>query len=98
MLIEHRLVSRKTPLDGRLEISYDAATRLSSLGDEFPIRAASDVGVARVEAMSCTCEKGQGGQHVHHFVESAILRALLPGSEVSVEIDGATAVVRSEPA
>ena len=98
MLIERRLVSRKTPLDGRLEISHDAATRLSSLGAEFPIRAAHEVGVARVEAMACTCQKGQGGQHVHHFVESAILRALVPGSEVSVEIDGSTAVVHCDTA
>ena len=98
MLIERRLVSRKTPLDGRLEISYDAATRLASLGSQFPIRAVNEVGVARVESMPCTCEKGQTGQHVHHFVESAILRALIPGSEVSVEIDGASAVVRSESA
>jgi len=98
MLIERRIVSRKTPLDGRLEISYDAAARLESLGTQFPIRASNEAGVARVESMPCTCEKAQGAQHVHHFVESAILRALIPGSEVSVEIDGGTAIVRSEPA
>ena len=98
MLIEQRIVSRKTPLDGKLEISFDSATRLGSLGQSFPIRAAGELGVARVEAMTCTCEKGHGGQHQHHFVESAVLRALVPGSEVSVEIDGATAVVRNETA
>jgi hypothetical protein len=98
MIIERRLVSRKTPHDGKIEISYDAATQLGSLGAEFPIRTADGVGVARVESLRCTCEKNAGDPHVHHFVESPILRALIPGSEVSVEIDGATAVLRSATA
>jgi hypothetical protein len=90
VLIEQCTVSRKTPLDGKLEISAVAAERLESLGATFPVRTARGEGRARLHAMSCTCAKGGGaGQHRHHFVESDVLRALEPGTEVRVEIDDA---------
>ncbi len=90
MLIEQRLVSRKTPLDGRLEISAAAAAQLQELGASFPLRTASGEGNARLHAMSCTCAKSHtAGQHLHHFVESEVLRALEPGSEVRLELDDA---------
>ena len=39
--------------------------------------------------MTCTCAKsGNSGQHVHHFVESVVLRALEPGATVRLELDG----------
>jgi hypothetical protein len=90
VLIEQRTVSRKTPLDGKLEISAGAAERMASLGPTFPVRTGSGEGLARLHVMSCTCEKaGSSGSHVHHFVESDILRALEPGTDVSVELDDA---------
>jgi hypothetical protein len=88
VLIEQRTVSRKTPLDGKLEISARAAERLAALGATFPVRTPSDEGTARLHEMSCTCAKGtSGGQHLHHFVESDVLRTLEPGIDVRVEID-----------
>ncbi|MDQ2931726.1 MAG: hypothetical protein M3Y05_13060 [Gemmatimonadota bacterium] len=93
MLLERRTVSRKTPLDGKLEISAATASRLATLGASFPLRL--DVGTAiddtaRLHELSCTCTKAAAsGQHTHHFVESVALRSLEEGSEVRVELDDA---------
>ena len=90
MLIEQRTVSRKTPLDGRLEISESSAEQLARLGETFSVRTAHGSGQARLHAMTCTCAKsGSTGRHVHHFVESDLLRALEPGARVRIELDGA---------
>lgn len=90
MLIEHRTVSRKTPLDGRLEISESTVEHLEPLGETFHVRTAHGEGAARLYAMTCTCAKsGSAGQHVHHFVESDVLRALEPGERVRLELDAA---------
>jgi hypothetical protein len=88
VLIEHRTVSRKTPRDGRLEISESTAAHLETLGETFQVRTAHGEGAARLHAMTCTCAKsGSAGQHVHHFVESDVLRALEPGELVRIELD-----------
>lgn len=88
MLIEHRTVSRKTPLDGRLEISESTVAHLGPLGETFRVRTAHAEGSARLHAMTCACAKsGSAGQHVHHFVESDVLRALEPGERVRLELD-----------
>jgi hypothetical protein len=40
--------------------------------------------------MTCTCARSAStGQHVHHFVESDVLRALEPGARVHLELDDA---------
>ena len=88
MFIERRTVSRKTPLDGKLEISAATAAKLQTLGASFPLRTASGEGRARLHEMSCTCTKGAGsGKHLHHFVESDALRSLEVGTDVCVELD-----------
>jgi len=90
VVIEHRTVSRKTPLDGRLEIAESTAAQLKPLGKNFHVRTAHGEGSARLHEMTCTCAKsGSAGQHVHHFVESDVLRALEPGELVRLELDGA---------
>jgi hypothetical protein len=90
MVIEQPTVSRKTPLDGRLEISESTAARLAPLGEPFPVRTAHGSGEARLHAMTCTCARSERtGQHVHHFVESDVLRALEPGSRVRIELEDA---------
>lgn len=90
MLIERRTVSRKTPLDGKLEISAATAAQLASLGATFPLRTDDGDTTARLHEMSCTCTKAAAsGQHVHHFVESDALRSLEEGSDVRVELDEA---------
>lgn len=88
MFIEQCTVSRKTPLDGKLEISAAAAAKIETLGESFPLRTASGEGRARLHEMTCTCTKASAsGQHLHHFVESNALRALEPGTDVRVELD-----------
>ena len=98
MFLEQRPVSRKTPLDGMLEVSPAAAARLATLGDEVPLATAGREASGRVRSLACTCAKGAGGSHVHHFVESPALKALAPGTEVRVELDEERSAVRVEPA
>jgi hypothetical protein len=88
MLIEMRTVSAKTARDGRLELSADAAARLSAVASELALVAPAGAGLARITAMTCTCAKSGGQAHVHHFVESPLLRALEVGSNVRVELTG----------
>jgi hypothetical protein len=89
LLLEQCTVSRKTPLDGKLEISPAAAQRLASLGADLPLRltAAGGDDVARLTSVECTCQKAAGGRHVHHFIESSSFRALPPGTTVRLELD-----------
>lgn len=90
MFVEQRTVSRKTPLDGKLEISAATAARLKALGASLTLRTQAGEGRASLHEMSCTCTKAQAsGQHLHHFIESDLLRALEPSTEVRVELDDA---------
>jgi hypothetical protein len=90
VFIEQRTVSRKTPLDGKLEISAAAAARLQLLGSSFELHTDGHDARARLVELACTCAKGgSAGQHLHHFVESDALRSLEAGTEVRVEIDDA---------
>ena len=97
MIIEEREVSRKTPHDGKLEISAEAAARLAPLGADFSLVAGGREARGRVERMACTCAKGAGSGHEHHFVAAPALRALAPGSTVRVELDAEAGTVRVEP-
>lgn len=94
MLLEERTVSRKTPLDGRLEISVETARRLGPLGPDIRLASGGRQGVARLHAMACTCAKGAAGSHVHHFLESPLLRTLAPESTARVELDETGGSVR----
>jgi hypothetical protein len=86
--LERRTVSRKTPGDGKLEITKVAAGRLESLGREFPVVVDDESGIAQLGMMPCTC-RGGDKPHVHYFVESALLRSLAAGSEVDLALDDA---------
>jgi hypothetical protein len=97
MLIEHRTISRKTPLDGKLEITKVAAERLATLGDPLAI----DVGGTRDEvtlsSFPCTC-RGGDNPHVHYFLESALFKTLQVGSEVRLDWDEARRTLAVAPA
>ena len=84
--IEHRTVSRKTPDDGKLEITTSAAGRLETLGARFPLLVDGKQGDGSLATMPCTC-RGHDRAHVHYFVESELLRSLAAGSEVDLFLD-----------
>ena len=86
--IERRRVSRKTPGDGKLEITKVAAHKLESLGGQFAVRLNDRSGDATLGTMPCTC-RGDDKPHVHYFVESDLFRSLVPGSSVDLLVDDA---------
>ena len=84
--IERRTVSRKTPGDGKLEITKVAARTLEALGDRFTVTVDTRHGDGRLGTMPCTC-RGDDAPHVHYFVESELLRTLAAGTEVDLKLD-----------
>jgi hypothetical protein len=93
MLLERRTVSRKTPGDGRLEITKGAAARLRGLGSDIRIDVGGTHTTATLAAMTCTC-RGAEKPHEHYFIESPALKRLTPGSEVDLELEGESGLVR----
>jgi hypothetical protein len=84
--IERRTVSRKTPGDGKLEITKVAAHALAPLGARFAIAVDARDGEGVIGSMPCTC-RGGDAPHVHYFIESELLRALHAGQEVDLLLD-----------
>jgi hypothetical protein len=93
MLLDRRTVSRKTSLDGKLEIAATAAAHLEPFGPDLTIHTGAGDDTARLSSMTCTCAKGGGSGHVHHFLESPILKRLREGEGVVVRWDGETSIV-----
>jgi hypothetical protein len=93
MLLERRKVSRKTPNDGRLEITKRAAAKFQSLGTTFDVVLTDARVPARLGTMDCTC-RGVDNPHVHYFIESPALRSLAPGEDVDVHLDAEHKLVR----
>jgi hypothetical protein len=96
MFLERRTVSRKTPGDGRLEITKAAARHLERLGTEFVIDVAGDRVSGALGTFTCTC-RGPAEPHVHYFLESERLKRLAPGSVLDLELDEATRRVVVRP-
>ena len=90
------VVSRKTALDGRLEIPESLAHRLTA--NEVPMTVSIPGGQAdvRVEEMACTCAKGAGGNHIHHFLAADALKSLPAGANVNLVVDVVEGSVRIE--
>ena len=85
--MEEVTVSRKTPVDGKLEVPMELAARLDRLGDRFGVTALGEEGTATRETMACTCAKSAGAPHVHQFVVSDLMRRLTAGAVVQLEVD-----------
>ena len=86
--IEQRTISRKTPGDGKVEITKVAAGRLQSLGPSFTVRVNDAEDQATLGEKPCTC-RGKDAPHVHYFVESNLFRSLVPDSTVELLVDDA---------
>jgi hypothetical protein len=93
MLLERRTVSRKTPNDGRLEITKVAATKCEPLGTSFHVELGEVHARARLGAMKCTC-RGVDNPHVHYFIESEAFKQLAPGDEIDLELDAPHKTIR----
>ena len=93
MLLERRTVSRKTANDGRLEITKLAAAKCDALGAAFDIELNGERRPARLGTMDCTC-RGVENPHVHHFIESDILKQLAGGDEIELDLDTAGKTIR----
>ena len=88
MFLERRTVSRKTPGDGKLEITKPAAERLRPLGATFQVELGGRRAPGQLASMACTC-RGADAPHEHYFVASELLRALRAASEVDLSMDRA---------
>ena len=97
MLLACRTVSGKTPRDGRVEIPKRGADALAESGASFDVEFAGARTVGSTGTMSCRC-RGSDDEHVHYFVESPVLMALIPGSNVDLEFDPGERLVRVAPA
>jgi hypothetical protein len=96
MLLERRTVSRKTPNDGRLEITKPSAAKCEVLGASFHVELDDVRDRARLGTMQCTC-RGVDHPHVHYFIESQAFRQLVPGATVDIELDAARRTIFVAP-
>jgi len=99
--LERRVVGRKTPTDGRLELTAATADRLEALGLEFTVLALGRTGAGRVESMECTCGRGgntPGHAHLHRFAVCALFEELTAGAEVRLDLLEEGRALRVEPA
>src|SRR3712207_382567 len=93
MFLEKRMVSRKTPHDGKLEISERAAASIPASALELDLLVNGVAGRGSVTTMRCTC-RGSGDEHIHYFLQSELLKALRADTEVLVNVpDGDEPVV-----
>ena len=97
LLLLQTVVSRKTPLDGRLEIPLSLAERLSASGEPLAVSLLGEEEPVQLEEMACTCAKaGASGAHVHNFLSSEILKSLPAGANVSLAVDVEEGLIRIE--
>lgn len=97
MLLLQTIVSRKTPLDGRLEIPESLAQRLAESGEPLAVTLLGEEEPVQLEEMACTCTKASaGGAHVHNFLSSEILKSLPAGANVSLAVDVDEGLIRIE--
>ncbi len=96
MHLDRRTVSRKTPRDGKLEISAAAATRVTQVGGDLHAEWDGVRAPAAVVTMTCTCG-GDARPHEHFFLECASFRTLPVGEDVSLALDADTVSVAVTP-
>jgi hypothetical protein len=88
--VERAVVGRKTPGDGKLEISAALARALGGHGAPILVHLANDELGGSVQIMECTCAKaGAAGKHEHHFVQCDAFREMAVGTEVQLSANAA---------
>ncbi|MEW5915300.1 MAG: hypothetical protein AB1762_02790 [Gemmatimonadota bacterium] len=87
-MTEKGVVGRKTPGDGKLEVSPAIAQALGETGEPIEVRLNERTLPGLVTAMECTCAKASvTGKHVHHFVQCDAFRELPVGSELRLSAE-----------
>ena len=97
LFLERRTVSRKTPGNGRLEITKHAAQQIEALRPPIRIDLNGAVVPASLGTMACTC-RGAENPHVHYFLESEHFRQLQPGIGLDLTLDAEGRRVLVRPA
>ncbi len=99
MILEVREVGRKTPGDGRLEVSEASFKRLRLDEGRLVARVGDVTAPATLERMPCTCGKGAGQAHDHLFVRAEVFRSLVAGESCVLDLlpDGTLEVARPHP-
>lgn len=88
--VERAVVGRKTPGDGKLEVSPALAHALGGAGAPIHVRLANNQLRGNVEVMECTCAMaGASGKHEHHFVQCDAFRELAVGTELRLSASSA---------
>ena len=96
MHLDRRIVSRKTPRDGKLEISEAAASRLARLPAGVTVEWGGSTAAGALSTFTCTCGTA-GGPHEHHFLQSPLLASLPVGAEVDLILRTETVHVAVTP-
>lgn len=97
--LETSKASRKTPNDGKLEISEETATAIGMDRPGLMVALGGSAGSAQVSSLLCTCGRAGGATsagHVHYFLTCDLLRKLKPDERVSVLMDDASRDVTIE--
>ncbi len=84
--IRSLVVGRKTPRDGKIEVSPELAATLGGDGSTIDVVLHGRDLTGVVTVMECTCTNASAsGKHEHHFVQCDAFRALPVGTELSAQ-------------
>jgi hypothetical protein len=84
-MTESVVVGRKTPGDGRVEVSPHLAATLGGDGRSVTVRIGDRALTGEVQVLQCTCAKaGVSGKHAHHFVQCDAFRDLEAGTPLTL--------------
>ena len=84
MYLETRKVSRKTPGDGKLEISGTTFRALEGAGSKLAAILDQRESACALITFECTCNK-MGGAHQHYFAQCSLFHEL--PADISVRLD-----------
>lgn len=87
MILEVCTVGRKTPSDGKLEISASTADRLRFEKSTLRVMIGETTATATLGEQECQCGK-DGGTHRHLFLCSPVLRELVAGETAVLDLVG----------
>jgi hypothetical protein len=98
MYLETCKVSRKTPGDGKLQVSLTTWRSLEGAGHALTARLQSRDAALGLYTMECTCTRsGPGGPHRHYFLQSTLFHELVPDQNVRLDLDGVALRVTVTP-